>query len=120
MSEFFGAKHDWVNYQTCECGERGCGSYVPPGWLHSIRKHRQLERGAEELFQQAREREAWESRWGCTCGAPECAEHTAKCGVTPIYASVVADQDFFPADNRLFVEAMMSVRTPAPGITPRR
>ena len=24
--------HDWRNYQTCHCGERGCGSYRPfPG-----------------------------------------------------------------------------------------
>ncbi len=106
--------HDYVNYRTCMCGERGCGSYVPPGWLWSIRKVRQAEREAEELFQRAREREAWASGWDCTCGAPEGTVHTAKCGVTPIYAGVVADLDPFPADNHLFVEAMLSRRTPPP------
>lgn len=24
--------HDWANWETCQCGERGCGSYRPfPG-----------------------------------------------------------------------------------------
>lgn len=31
--------HDYMNWQTCMCGERGCGSYRPFGGALTMREY---------------------------------------------------------------------------------